>query len=74
MSDKQQYESETPEREAYIAGIGMIYEYYDKAGPRGINGKPIFSSCQLMSKGDADKFVEIYKEYCKAREEFEKNF
>lgn len=27
-----------------------IYEYFDKAGPRSVNGFPIFMSCHYLSK------------------------
>jgi len=39
--------SSKPHIETLAAG-GMIYEYYDKAAPRGINGYPIFYSCYTM--------------------------
>ncbi len=32
--------------------IGMIYEYYHKALPRGINGLPFFTSCRVMHIDD----------------------
>lgn len=38
-----------------IDDIGFVYEYYDKAGPRSINGKPIFFSCGFVSKADAKR-------------------
>lgn len=38
--------------------IGMIYEYYDKAGPRGINGMPMFFSCRLVNKNDTKMIFE----------------
>lgn len=45
--------------------IGMIYEYYDKAGPRSINGYPIFFSLQIMNVKDRqfvwEKVVKIQK-------------
>jgi hypothetical protein len=48
-----------------IDDIGFIYEYYDKAGPRGINGYPIFFSCGFVGKNDArkirDKVIKIKK-------------
>ena len=34
--------------------VGMVYEYYDKALPRGINGYPIFMSMALINKHDFD--------------------
>lgn len=38
-----------------IKDLGFIYEYYDKAGPRGINGYPMFMSCGFVSKDDANR-------------------
>ena len=38
-----------------IDDIGFVYEYYDKAGPRCINGYPMFFSCGFVSKADAKK-------------------
>jgi len=32
--------------------IGMIYEYWDKAGPRSINGYPIFFSFAIVNVKD----------------------
>lgn len=32
--------------------IGMVYEYYDKAGPRSINGYPIFFSFRVVNVKD----------------------
>lgn len=39
--------------EEYRNDIGMIYEYIDKAGPRSINGYPIFFSMCYINKHDA---------------------
>ena len=52
----------------YINNIGMIYEYYTEAGPRGINGNPIFYSCRFLSKSDCDKMIEFYNIYKEKRE------
>ena len=38
-----------------VDDIGFVYEYFDKAGPRSINGKPIFYSCSFVSKADAKR-------------------
>lgn len=38
--------------------IGFIYEYIDKAGPRSINGFPIFFSCACVSTRDRKKIWE----------------
>jgi hypothetical protein len=35
-----------------IRHIGLIWEYLDQAGPRSINGYPIFSSLRFMHKDD----------------------
>ena len=32
--------------------LGIVYEYYDKAGPMGINGYPMFMSLHIMHKDD----------------------
>ena len=44
--------SEWTEEEA--KEIGMIYEDLSEAGPRGINGYPIFMSCKMMNRKDAE--------------------
>lgn len=72
--DYKEWEDETPLRNAYMEDIGMIYEYNEKALPRSINGYPIFMSCNIVSKADTKKFLEVYKKYEDARTEFEKNF
>ena len=35
--------------------VGTIYAYYKDAGPRAINGYPIFFSCAFMNCADWDK-------------------
>lgn len=35
-----------------IAQIGCIWEELDKAGPRVMNGRPMFFSCHLMHRDD----------------------
>lgn len=67
------YEKETPEREEFIKNIGMLYEYYSEASPRGVNGHPTFLSCKIVSYDDSQRFIEKYNKYVKKREEFEKN-
>jgi hypothetical protein len=34
--------------------IAMAWEHLSKAGPRSINGMPMFASCHLMHKEDLD--------------------
>lgn len=36
----------------YVASIGMVYEYLDKAGPMAFNGMPMFFSCRLLHRED----------------------
>ncbi len=41
-----------------------VYEYYDKAGPRAVNGMPIFMSMLSINEDDWKKikvFIETYK-------------
>lgn len=40
-----------------IEDIGFICEYYNKAGPRSINGYPMFMSCKFVSKADAKRIM-----------------
>lgn len=53
MSEKQRNE---------VINSGMIYEYYDKAGPRSINGYPCFMSLRILNKDDTKKIIEYVKE------------
>ena len=69
--DVQEWEDDTQIREEYFKNIGMIYEEFSKAGPRGINGYPTFVSCKIVSIEDTKKFIEMYKKYEKVREDFE---
>lgn len=43
--------------EAEVNDIGVVYEYYDKAGPRSVNGYPIFFSCHIISRQDWEYVV-----------------
>lgn len=43
--------------------IVHFYEYYDKAGPRSVNGMPCFFSMCLISKDDWEKVIKYSKEY-----------
>jgi len=47
--------------EEEIKNIGLVYEYYDKAGPRGINDYPMFFSCRMMTSGDWAKASQAIK-------------
>ena len=50
--------------------IAHIYEYFDQAGPRSINRKPIFYSCHLMTREEH----EIIDKYLKDLRELEEEF
>lgn len=69
-----EYEEDTPKREEFLKTIGMLYEENSKAGPRGINGFPMFMSCNIVSMDDTKRFIEMYKKYENMREEFEKEW
>ena len=53
-----------------IDNIGLIYEYMDKAGPRSINGMPIFMTCRTIKKTESDKMFEYFKQYQELKEKF----
>lgn len=74
ISECLKYEEETVKREEYMNNIGMIYEDYSKAAPRGINGYPMFFSCNIVSIDDTKRFREMYGKYEAIREEFEKEW
>jgi hypothetical protein len=48
--------------EEAINDIGMIYEYYDKASPRSVNGYPMFFSCAILNSKDAAYVWKRYEE------------
>jgi len=50
--------------------IVHAYEYMDKASPRGVNGKPVFFSAQMLDKQDADdlrKRIDAIRDFQQAR-------
>lgn len=52
----------TPECRADMDNWGMFFEYTDKAGPRSINGYPIFMSMRILTKTDTDKVQKYYED------------
>lgn len=42
-------------RRADLKRIGVLWEFIDKAGPRGINGYPMFMSCRVLNRSDWDR-------------------
>lgn len=47
---------------ASLDNIGMVYEYFSKAGPRSVNGYPMFTSCLFLNKHDADIVIHRVQE------------
>ena len=43
--------------------IDMLFEYLDKAGPRAINGYPMFDSCRYLNESDRAQVFRLYSEY-----------
>lgn len=52
------------------SNTGHLYEYYDKAADRGINGYPSFFSCKLISEDDARALFPLVNEYRDRQEAF----
>jgi len=46
--------------------IGLVYEYLDKAGPRAINGMPMFMSMRVVPKEDVPILLEYVQKYREA--------
>ena len=42
-------------KEEDIADIGILWEFWSKAGPRAINGYPMFTSAHYMHKDDWER-------------------
>jgi hypothetical protein len=56
--------------DSHIQEIGMIFEYYDKAGPRSINGFPCFFSFQILNRTDTQKVLAMAQPLMDMKEEF----
>lgn len=50
--------------------IGVIYEFYSEAGPRGVNGYPCFTSFKILDKFDTDKMWDYHAKYHMLKEAF----
>jgi len=50
--------------------IGFLYEEMSKAGPRGINGYPVFTSFRVANKNDQLVIMEYYHLLRQQREQF----
>ena len=58
------------ESEEGLKDIKLIFEYMDKAGPRSINGMPMFFSCQVLRTDDFKKMSEYFDKYKTLKESF----
>lgn len=58
------------DREKLVEEVIHIFEFYDKALPRGINGKPMFMSCRFITKEEWPKVTKYVDELIKQRKEF----
>jgi len=50
--------------------ITQVYEYMDKAGPRAINGFPIFFSMHMINEDDWAEVRAMCEQYKKQKDEF----
>jgi len=55
----------------YMGGIGILYEYYDKAMSRSCNGLPCFMSFAILNVGDWERVWKAYEKEHKRREEIQ---
>lgn len=53
-----------------LEDLGLMYEYYSEAMPRGINGMPIFPSVRLLNKLDLEKVNVYYIKYSELKKAF----
>jgi len=51
----------TEEQSKELKHVSLIYEYLDQAGPRAINGYPMFMSMNYLTKDEHKKLLEYYK-------------
>ena len=48
--------------------VTLVYEYVDKAAPRGVNGYPMFFSCRFLTRGEATEMWGYYERMKAAKE------
>ena len=41
--------------------VAFVFEYYDRAAPRSVNGNPIFSSCHTLNEDESKRMFAIYE-------------
>jgi len=56
-----------------IYEIGMVYEYYSKAGPSTVNGLPVFFSLVVLNKEETDEMIKQHGIYTALKKEFKDN-
>lgn len=54
-----------------LQNLGCVYEYMDKAAPRGVNGKPIFFSCRILNRSDWNRCAKAITRELERRENME---
>jgi hypothetical protein len=57
-------------KEDFPEDIGAIYEYMNLAGPRAINGMPMFTSCRFLTQAEYKEVCEYIQEIKKIRQSF----
>jgi hypothetical protein len=57
------FQNFTPEQ---LEDVGLIYEFYDQAGPRSINGYPCFVSMRILNFAETEYVFEKAKQIKKA--------
>lgn len=50
--------------------VSLIYEYISKAGPRSINGYPIFMSVNYLTKEEHNRMNTFYEAYKQIKDSF----
>lgn len=60
-----------PNPAAFIEDAGLLYEYWDQAGPRSINGYPCFFSVRKIIKKDMPALEHYVKFYWEAKKRIE---
>lgn len=63
-----------PNVHAWGADAGLVYEYWDQAGPRSINGYPIFFSVRKVIKKDMPALEHYVKTFWEMKKEIEAKF
>jgi hypothetical protein len=56
---------------AFVADAGLLYEYWDQAGPRSINGYPMFFSVRKIIRKDMPALEHYVKFYWEAKKRIE---